>query len=140
MAVVNRDSPFGSSINGIADKCELISIRRRILWTEVVMKMDGIASNLIRSELHQPAGTVEFRIIEYAHPGPAHFTHLDITEVDIGARHENHVPTRALRIFGANDNVTTDVARMRQELELAIRIARATMIVLKRCRYSDLIP
>ena len=81
---MDRDAPFVRTVHGVADQRELISVRRRSPGSEIVVKMNGIAADLIRPHPRHTAFAVEFRAVQHAHPGTAQFLECRISNVNVG--------------------------------------------------------
>ena len=132
VTVVDRDAPLGRPIDRVADERELIAVGRRGLGSEIVMEVDGIAADLILAELDEASARVELGVVEHAHFRPAHVSHLDVSQIDVGARHENHVTTSAHRILGPDHDIAADIADVWKKFELAVGIAGPFVVVSER--------
>src|SRR5215469_18351521 len=90
MAVMNGDTPLRRAVDSIADQCELITVGRRLPRTEVMMEVDRITSDLIRSKFLDLPLIGEFSVIQNTHARASHLAHFHEPEINLGAGHENH--------------------------------------------------
>ena len=104
------------------------------------MEVDRIAADLVRAEPEQASARVDRGIMEPTHPRATHVTCFDVSYVDVGARHEDHVPARALGVLGPDHHVAAEIAHVRQELERAVHRARAFVVVPKGGGQRNVVP
>ena len=139
VAVMDGNTPLRRPVDRVSDQRKLVTAGRRLFGSEVVMEVNRVSADLVDAESFDLSLIVEFRVIEHAHLRAPHVEHLDETQIDVGAGHENHVAARAGGIFRTDNHVAADVSDVRQEFELVLRVARALMVVLERRAQSDLV-
>ena len=104
-----------------------------------MMEVNRVPADLVRPGPDQASTRVDLGIVEHAHPGAAHVTHLDVPQVDGGARHEDHVAARAQRVLGPDHHIAADIAHVGQKFQPAVRVAGAMVVVAERRGQRDLI-
>ena len=143
--VVHGDAPFWRAVHGVADQLELTTRRRRGGGANVVVQMQRIAADLIRSRgqrLRRQMRVFGRRRgeLQRGEPGErgrveggdrraAEILEQHVAEIDRSPMNEDRVAADAGRVRRAHDDAAAKIAHMREEAHHTVRIARTWMAV-----------
>src|SRR5262249_30348559 len=120
MAAVHGDSPLRSAVDGVPDQRELVSVRRRARGPKVVMKMNGVPSDLVRSDFGNLALAVELGAVENAQFRSTQILERRVPDVDVRMGHKNRMTAYSGGPFRPYDHVAGEHARVGHQLGAAV--------------------
>ena len=120
---VEGNGPLFRILNRVADEIELVSGVRRILRSQEVMQVDGVAPDLIRADMRGHFIGVEGRAIEVAkRVGASQILKSGELDIDVGACRVHRVAARTIGVLGANDHIAAQEGNVWYKLQLSINV------------------
>ena len=81
---MDRDAPLGCTFDYISYECELVAVAWRRLRSERVVKVNGIATQLVRPDSSCSAICIELGAVDGTVLGAAEILERGVSEIDIG--------------------------------------------------------